>query len=49
MHTAYLPIVATRCQYQYRGGPQVNKFEQVSIDGRQISLAGELGPWGPLQ
>ena len=40
MRTARLPTErasATRCQYP--GGPQVNKFEQVSSDGHQISLA----------
>ena len=30
------------------GGPQVNKFEQVSSLGHQMSLLGELGQ-GPLQ
>ena len=28
----------------FEGGPQVNKFEQVSSDGHQISLPGALGP-----
>ena len=38
------------------GGPEVNKFDQVSSDGQQMSLAGgqgwgrrravQLGPWG---
>ena len=47
MSTARLPtvhtLVATRCQYQWegRGGPQVNKFEQVSSDGNQMSLVGD--------
>ena len=30
-------------QMSVQEGPQVNKFEQVSNDGHQISLAGELG------
>ena len=46
MLTARLPtihaLVATRCHYWY-GGPQVNKFEQVSSDDHQISLAGRVG------
>ena len=43
MRTPILPTVpasvATRCQYQW-GCPKVNKFEQVSSDGHQMSLAG---------
>ena len=34
-------LVATRCQYQWEG-PQVNKFEQVSSDGHQMSLVGTV-------
>ena len=32
------------------GGPQVNKFDEVSSDGHQVSLTGKLGPegWGPM-
>ena len=47
MHTARLLTVralATRCQYWW-GGPQVNKFEQVSSDGHRMSPA-EAGAWG---
>ena len=35
-------LVVTRCWYQGKGNvdPQVNKFEHVSGDGRQMSLAG---------
>ena len=44
MRTAHLPTihasVATKCQLCLGGGPQVNKFEQVSILGHQMSLAG---------
>ena len=29
------------------GGPEVNKFEQVSSDGHQMSLPGGQG-WGPM-
>ena len=48
MHTARLPTipasVATKCQYWWGvASPQVNKFEQVSGDSHQISLAGGLG------
>ena len=46
MRTGRLPIVhtsvATRCQHQRKWGPQVNKFEQVSSLGQQMSLAGFL-------
>ena len=35
-------LVATRSQY-FVEGPQVNKFEQVSSDGHQMSLAGGAG------
>ena len=48
MHTTCLPTghtFATRCQYWQRG-PQTNKFEQVSSDGHQMSLAGAPGPRG---
>ena len=41
MLTARLPILhvsATRYQYQWGMGPQVNKFEQISRDGRQMSI-----------
>ena len=31
---------ATRCQYQWGRGLEVNKFEQVSSDGHQMSLVG---------
>ena len=30
-------------QMTVAGGPQVNKFEQVSSGGHQMSLAGNLG------
>ena len=46
MRAGYLPTVrasvATRCQYWWREGrsPQLNKFEQVSSDGCQMTLAG---------
>ena len=48
MHTARLPtvsaLVTTRCQYRW-GCPQVNKFEQVSSNGHQMSPSiGVLGP-----
>ena len=33
-----LHVLATRCQHWWRDGPQVNKFEQVSSDGYQMSL-----------
>ena len=52
MHSARLPTVgasvAIRCQYQWtRGGPQANKFEQVSSDDHQMSLAGgQCLMWG---
>ena len=32
--------VATRCQYHGKG-PQVNNFEQISSDDRQMSLEGD--------
>ena len=45
--TARLPIipasVATRCQYRWKGPVQLgpmNKFEQVSSDGHQVSWGG---------
>ena len=44
MHTARLATVcasATRCQYGRGVGPQVNKTEQVSSDGHQMSVAGD--------
>ena len=33
------------------GGPQINKFEQLSNDGHQMSLAGKAGVvgWGERQ
>ena len=34
--------LSTRCQYWQRG-PQMNKFEQVSSVGHQMSLAGGEG------
>ena len=45
MHTARLPTVrvsvaTTRCQYWWRVGPQVNKFEWVSKDDHQMSVVG---------
>ena len=46
MRTARLPTVlasvVTRCQTHggRGGGPQVNKFDQVSSGGHQMSLAG---------
>ena len=33
-------VTATRCQYQWGEGPQMNKFEQVSSDHHQMSVAG---------
>ena len=45
MRIAHLPtilalVAATRCQYWWgRVGPQVNKFEQVSHDNHQMSVA----------
>ena len=46
MCTAHLPticvsVATTRCQYWWRVGPQLNKFEQVSSDDHQMSVAGE--------
>ena len=38
-------LVAARCQNQWEG-PQVNKFEQVSSDDHQMSLAGTGLGWG---
>ena len=32
-------IAGTRCQHRW-GGPEVNKFKQVSSDGHKMSLAG---------
>ena len=48
MCTARLPIlhvlvVTNRCQYQKGVGPQVKKFEQVSSDDHQMSVAGRRG------
>ena len=50
MRTTHLPTVcvlmaATRCHYQCFGrgggvGPEVKKFEQVSLDHQQMSVAG---------
>ena len=34
---------ATSCQYQWGWVPQVNKFEQVSSDGHQMSDVGVSG------
>ena len=48
MCTAHLPTVrasAASCQYWWGGGPQVNKFEQVSSDCHQMPPAG-AGAWG---
>ena len=51
MRTASLPIVHalvdTRCQYQ-SGGPEVNKFKQVSSDGHHVLLSGDpmSDDWG---
>ena len=43
-------VATTKCQYQWEGGGlQVNKFEQVSSDDHQMSVAG-VGPlqwWAP--
>ena len=36
-------MLATTCQYRGGGGPEVNKFEQVSSVGHQMSLAGGEG------
>ena len=40
--TVNVLVATTRCQYQGAGGvcPQVNKFEQVSNEGRQMSVVG---------
>ena len=38
--TAIHDSVATRCQYRWGFGLQVNKFEQVSGDPHQVSLGG---------
>ena len=43
MRTTRLPTIralAIRCQYQWGESPQINKFEQVSSDCHQMSLAG---------
>ena len=44
MRIASLPTVrasvATRYQYTWGRGPQVNNFEQVSSDGHHLSLVG---------
>ena len=39
---ACAPIATTRC-YSGEGGAQMNKFEQVSSDDHQMSLAGGPG------
>ena len=50
MCTARLPIVHALVSppdvSTGGGGPQVSKFEEVSSDGHQISLAGEARAWG---
>ena len=33
-------VATTRCQYCWGVGPQVNKFEQISSNDHQMSLAG---------
>ena len=38
LQTVCASVVTTRCSW--RGGPQMNKFEQVSSDGHQMSQAG---------
>ena len=44
MRTAHYPTIrasiATRCQQWLGKGPKVNKFEQVSSLGHEMSLAG---------
>ena len=53
MRTARLPtipvlVATTRCQYQWGSiGPQVNKFEKVSSDDHQMTVAGGRRP-GPM-
>ena len=43
--TVYVPVATTRCRYHLGGGlgPQVNKFEQVSSDDHQMSVAWGVG------
>ena len=48
MRTVRLPttcvlVATTRCQYRWGIGLQVNKFEQVSSDDHQMSVAGRKG------
>ena len=48
MRTARLPticvsVATTRCQYCW-GNPQVNNFEQVSVDDHQMSVVGRVAP-----
>ena len=48
MRTARLPtilvlVATTRCQYHEGMGPQVSKFEQVTSDDHQMSIAGGEG------
>ena len=55
MCTTYLPLHMLQPLDVSTGGPQVNKFEQVSSDGHQISLAGDcmsdggIVQWGLMQ
>ena len=51
MRTAHLPTVCVSLGDQVHGrgvAPQVNKFEQVSSDDHQISVAGEDSSQGGL-
>ena len=41
LHQKKNASIATRYQQWWEGGPEVNKFEQVSSDGHQMSLAGD--------
>ena len=41
-------LVATPCQYQWGLGPETNKFEQVSSNGHQLLLAGDVVGRGGL-
>ena len=40
--TVRVSVATTRCQCCGGGGPQVNKYEQVSSDDHQMSMGG----WG---
>ena len=50
MHTARLPTVHVSVATKRGEAPQVNKFEQVSSDDHQMSVAGEgVGPMSGIQ